>query len=168
MSRRRTACTPSPPRKSCPRPTSTAGPAPARRRPGFPLNLGDEEFTILLPPGQFLSRYVFFTDPTYPTTNLVITRVAGPSGFEDVTVDCLGTVTGWQPVGSSTKYQVTNVDLLRAAVPAGTCANGRHTAQSNAPFGVVVWGEDSYSSYAYPAGGNGAQLTSVTVPATPK
>jgi hypothetical protein len=136
--------------------------------PGYPLNLGDEEFTILLPPGQFLSRYVFFTDPTYPTTNLVITRVAGPSGFEDVTVDCLGTVSGWQPVGSSTKYQVTDVDLLRAAVPAGTCANGRHTAQSNAPFGVVVWGEDSYSSYAYPAGGNGAQLTSVTVPATPK
>jgi hypothetical protein len=143
------------------------GSRPGATAPGYPLNLGDEEFTVLLPPGQFLSQYVFFTDPTYPTTNLVLTRVAGPNGFEDVTVDCLGAVTGWQPVGASTKYQVTNVDLLRAAVPSGTCANGRHTAQSTAPFGVVVWGEDSYSSYAYPAGGNSAQLTSVMVPATP-
>jgi hypothetical protein len=77
-------------------------------------------------------------------------------------------VTGWQPVGSSGKYQVTDVDLLRAAIPSGTCTNGRHTAESAAPFGIVVWGEDSYSSYAYPAGGNAAQLTTVTVPATPK
>ena len=144
------------------------GSRPGATAPGYPLNLGDEEFTVLLPPGQFLSNYVFFTDPTYPTTNLVLTRVAGPSGFQDVTIDCLGVVTGWSPVGSSTKYQVTDVDLLRAAIPSGTCSNGRHTAKSKAPFGVVVWGEDSYSSYAYPAGGNAAQLTTVTVPATPK
>ena len=69
----------------------------------------------MLPPGQFMSKYVFFTDPTYPTTNLVLTRVAGPNGFQDVTVDCLGTVGGWQAVGTSGKYQVTDVDLLRAA-----------------------------------------------------
>src|SRR5262249_11170148 len=119
--------------------------------------LGDEEFTIILPPAQFLSKYVFFTDPTYPTTNLVLTRIAGPGGFQDVTVDCIGTVGGWQPVGTSGKYQVTDVDLLRAAIPVGTCTNGRHEAESKAPFGVVVWGEDSYSSYAYPAGGNAAQ-----------
>jgi hypothetical protein len=144
------------------------GPRPGATAPMYPLNLGDEEFTVILPPGQFLSKYVFFTDPTYPTTNLVLTRVAGPNGFEDVTVDCIGTVTGWQAVGSSSTYQVTNVDLLRAAIASGTCTNGRHTAESNAPFGVVVWGEDSYSSYAYPAGGNGVQLTTVTVPATPQ
>jgi hypothetical protein len=123
----------------------TGGSRSGATAPGYPLNLGDEEFTVMLPPGQFLSRYVFFTDPTYPTTNLVLTRVAGPGGFEDVSIDCLGVVTGWQPVGSSTKYQVTDVDLLRAAVASGTCANGRHTAESKAPFGVVVWGEDSYS-----------------------
>lgn len=143
------------------------GSRPGATAPGYPLNLGDEEFVVMLPPAQFLSMYVFFTDPTYPTTNLVLTRVAGPSGFADVTVDCLGTVAGWEPVGTSGKYEVTNVDLLRAAIASGTCANGRHTAQSTAPFGLVVWGEDSYSSYAYPAGGNAAQLTAVTVQPTP-
>ena len=39
------------------------------------LNLGDEEFVIVLPPAQFLARYAFFTDPTYATTNLVFTRL---------------------------------------------------------------------------------------------
>jgi hypothetical protein len=141
---------------------------PGATAPMYPLNLGDEEFTVILPPEQFLSQYVFFTDPTYPTTNLVLTRVAGPSGFEDVTVGCLGTVGGWQPVGSSGKYEVTNVDLLRAAIASGTCTNGQQTASSAAPFGVVVWGEDSYSSYAYPAGGTAVQLTTVTVPPTPQ
>ncbi len=144
------------------------GSRPGATAPMYPPNLGDEEFTVLLPPAQFLSSYVFFTDPTYPTTNLVLTRVAGPSGFEDVTVDCIGTVSGWQAVGASTTVQVTNVDLLRAAIASGTCTNGRHTATSKAPFGLVVWGEDSYSSYAYPAGGAAAQLTSVVVPPTPQ
>jgi hypothetical protein len=145
------------------------GSRPGATAPGYPLNLGDEEFTVMLPPGQFLSKYVFFTDPTYPTTNLVLTRIAGPSGFADVTVDCIGTVTNWQPVGTSGKYEVTDVDLLRAAIPAGNnCQNGRHTATSTAPFGLVVWGEDSYSSYAYPAGGTAAELTTVMVPPTPK
>jgi hypothetical protein len=129
--------------------------------------LGDEEFTIMLPPAQFLSKYVFFTDPTYPTTNLVLTRIKGAKGFQDVTVDCIGTLSGWQDVGTSGKYQVTNVDLLRANVASGTCTNGGHTATSSAPFGLVVWGEDSYSSYAYPGGGNAAVLSSVVVPPTP-
>jgi hypothetical protein len=141
---------------------------PGATAPMYPPNLGDEEFTIILPPGQFLSQYVFFSDPTYPTTNLVLTRVAGPGGFEDVTIGCLGTASGWQPAGSSGKYEVTNVDLLRAGIASGTCTNGRQTATSAAPFGVVVWGEDSYSSYAYPAGGNGAELTTVTVPPIPQ
>ncbi len=130
--------------------------------------LGDEEFTIMLPPAQFLSKYVFFTDPTYPTTNLVLTRIKGANGFQDVTVDCVGKVGGWQDVGASGKYQVTNVDLLRANVATGSCTNGGHTAESSAPFGLVVWGEDSYSSYAYPGGGNAAVLSSVVVPPTPK
>jgi hypothetical protein len=144
------------------------GSRPGATAPGYPLMLGDEEFVVILPPGQFLSKYVFFTDPTYPTTNLVLTRGKGASGFQPVTVDCLGAVTGWTPVGTSGEYEVTNVDLLRAGVASGSCANGGHTAESTAPFGLVVWGEDSYSSYAYPGGGNAAQLTSVVVPAMPQ
>jgi hypothetical protein len=131
--------------------------------PNYPPMLGDEEFVVMLPPGQFLSHYVFFTDPAYPTTNLAITRVKTAAGFHDVTVDCLGKVGGWQPVGAGDRYEVTTVDLLRADVGVNGCANGRHVADSEGPFGIVVWGLDSYSSYAYPAGGNAAQLTDAVV-----
>lgn len=136
--------------------------------PGYPPLLGDEEFVIMVPPDQFLSSYVFFTDPAYPTTSLAVTRVKAPGGFQDVTLDCLGTLVGWQPVGKDGRFQVTTVDLMRADVGVNGCKNGRHTATSAGPFGIVVWGLDSYSSYAYPAGGNAAKLSDVTVPPEPK
>lgn len=140
------------------------GTRPGATAPGFDMLLGDEEFVIVLPPAQFLRRYVFFTDPTYATTNLVITRVAGEDGFAEVSVDCLGTVGGWQPIGADGLYEFTTVDLIRADVGNGGCENGLHTAQSEGPFGLVVWGLDSYSSYAYPAGGNTVMLNDIVVP----
>jgi hypothetical protein len=147
----------------------SGGSRPGATAPSYPPNLGDEEFVIMLPPAQFLSKYVFFTDPTYPTTNLVLTRVKTKGAFQDVSVDCLGVIpaSAWKDVGTGGAYQITNVDLVRADVGVGTCTNGRHLATSTGPFGVVVWGEDSYSSYAYPAGGNAAQLTTAVVQPTP-
>lgn len=131
-------------------------------------SLGDEEYVNILPPAQFLSRYVFFTDPTYPTTNLVLTRVKGPNGYSDVNVDCLGAVGGWQPVGNDDLFQVTNVDLIRNGVPNMGCTNGPHVAESDGAFGVMVWGLDTYSSYAYPAGGSAAAINTVVVPPIPQ
>jgi len=133
----------------------------------LPTTLGDEEIVLMLPPSQFLSKYVFFTDPTYSTTHLVITRRKGAQGFADVKVDCLGNVSGWKPIGTSGNYEMTTVDLVRGGVGVGTCVNGRHLAESSAPFGMTIWGLDCYSSYAYPAGGNAAALTKVKVPPTP-
>ncbi len=130
--------------------------------------LGNEEFVNILPPEQFLQKYVFFTDVTYATTNLVFTRVKGPSRFEDVTLDCAGALTGWQPVGTEGIYEITNIDLIRANVPNGTCNNGPHTATSAGSFGIMVWGLDIVASYAYPAGGNAAPINTVVVPAVPK
>jgi hypothetical protein len=130
--------------------------------------LGDEEYVNILPPAQFLSKYVFFTDPTYGTTNLVLTRVKTDGVFKDVTVGCLGPVGGWQPVGSSGDFEITDVDLMRAKQGQGSCTNGQHTAWSDGPFGVTVWGLDSFSSYAYPAGGNVAPINTVVVPPIPK
>jgi IgGFc binding protein len=126
--------------------------------------LGDEEFIDVLPPAQWLPEYVFFTDPTYGTTNVTVARTATASGFAEVTIDCIGTVTGWQEVGMAGKYQVANVDLLRATIPVGSCTNGGHSAKSTAPFGLVVWGLDEFASYAYPAGGNVATINHVAVP----
>lgn len=134
----------------------------------LPTTLGDEEIVLMLPPSQFLSKYVFFTDPTYSTTHLVITRKKGPKGFADVDVDCLGAVTGWKPIGASGDYELTTVDLVRGGVGVKSCVNGRHVASSSAPFGMTVWGLDCYASYAYPAGGNAAELTTVKVPPVPK
>lgn len=134
---------------------------------GFGCCLGDEEFVNILPPAQWLSKYVFFTDPTYPTTNLVVVRMKTAAGFSDVKVDCLGSLSGWKPVGAGGKYQITNVDLIRGT-PNGSCTNGGHVAQSQGPFGLMVWGLDQFSSYAYPAGGNVAPINQVVVPPQPK
>ena len=131
-------------------------------RPGGDGCLGDEEFVNILPPAQWLSSYVFFTDPTYTTTNLVVVRKATTAGFQDVTVDCIGTLTGWQPVASGSEYEITNVDLQRDA-PVGTCTNGRHTASSAGAFNIMVWGLSRNASYAYPAGGNVGTINSVVV-----
>ena len=146
----------------------TGGSRPGCTSGGFGCCLGDEEYVDILAPAQFLQKYVFFTDPTYPTTNLVFTRVKGPNGYSDVNLDCLtGPLTGWTNIDSAGKYQMTNVDLIRGGTANGKCNNGPHTASSNGAFGVMVWGLDSASSYAYPAGGNVAPINSVVVPPTP-
>jgi len=127
------------------------------------MTCGDEEFVPLLPPAQFLSKYVFFTDPTYSTTTLEVVRVKKSNGFQDVTIDCLGTLTGWQPLGTTGELEFARPDLVRAAIGIGSCKNGRHVATSNGPFGLIVYGLDTYSSYGYPAGGNAATLSGVVV-----
>lgn len=121
--------------------------------------LGDEEYVNLLPPAQWLTSYVFFTDPTYTTTTLTVTRKAP---FEDVMIDCIGTVTGWTNVSGGTEYQVAHVDLQRDA-PIGSCTNGRHTATSAGAFNIMVWGLSNAASYAYPAGGNVGKINPVVV-----
>jgi hypothetical protein len=137
---------------------------------------GDPEFVNVVPSVEWLSSYVFFTDPTYPETDLVVVRAAGPNGFQDVTLDCLGTVTGWMPVGSG-KYQYTRVDLVTGDfMPIGNCNNGRHEMTSTAPFGLTVWGWGSaatgtstsgfnsqYVSYAYPAGASVQHVNTIVV-----
>ncbi len=131
--------------------------------------IGDEEYVNVMPPAQFLSSYVFFTDPTYPTTTFTLVRNKGPSGFADVTIDCMtAPLTGWQPVGSSGNNEWTTVDLIRGGTGTGTCTNGPHSAKSTAPFGLTVWGLASFASYGYPAGTNIAPINTVVIPPTPQ
>jgi hypothetical protein len=147
---------------------SRPGCGPVPPFPGLECGLGDEEWVSLVPPKQFLQRYVFFTDPTYATTNLVLVRVKGASGYADVDIECLGTVSGWQPVGASDAFEYAHVDLVRGTVPVAGCNTSRHVAASDGAFGVVVWGTDYYSSYGYPAGGNVGAINDVVVPPTPE
>jgi hypothetical protein len=131
-------------------------------------NLGDEEHVGIYPPRQFLSKYVFFTDPTYSTTNVVVTRVKTPSGFKDVSLACSGPLSGWKPVGTSGQYEIAELDLVRSGAGVGGCKNGPQVATSDGPFGLMVWGTDYYASYAYPAGGNVGTLNNVVIDPGPR
>ena len=152
---------------------------------------GDPEFVNVISPAQYLSRYTFFTDPTYPETNLVIVRAKDQGVFPDVTLDCAGLLGGWQQVDSNDQYEFTRVDLSTGNFQGvGACNNGVHTISGALPgdggassgrFGVTVWGwgnpltwqpdeEDNprftrWVSYGYPAGANVSRLNTVVLPA---
>ena len=129
----------------------------------FKSGHGDPDFVNVPPLDQFLSSYVFLTDPTFGNTNLVFVRSTANGGGKDVTLDCLGTVSGWQKVGSS-DFEMARVDLMFRGQPVGECANGAHRAWSEAPFGLTVWGFDDYASYGYVAGMAAKPLNEVRVP----
>ena len=123
--------------------------------------IGDPEFVNVVPSDQFLDRYVFFTDYTYPETSLTIVRRKTASGFKPVSLGCAGgELTGWQPLGESDEYEFTWVRLTTGYIPqkveGKTCGYGRHEATSDGPFGLYVWGLGPYASYGY-AGGMGSR-----------
>lgn len=134
---------------------------------------GDPDMVISVPPQQYLSEYVFFADPTYPETNLVIVRAKTEGGaFEDVALDCAGALDGWQPVGD---YEWTRVDLVRGDFEQqGSCSTGRRRIESKAPFGLWVWGWGtpqtrsftSNVSYGYPGGMSVRPINKVVIPPT--
>jgi len=140
---------------------------------------GDPETVISVPPKQYLKRYVFFTDPTHPETNLVLVRSQAKGMFHDVTLDCAGVISGWQPIGD---YQYARVDVstLDPNKPdewkAGNCSNGAHEIHSDAPFGLWIWGWGTFdsvpstgnSSYGYPGGMNVQPINDVVIVPKPK
>jgi IgGFc binding protein len=134
---------------------------------GAPNRSGDEEFVNIIAPAQFLQKYVFFTDPSYATTTLALTRSKSGGAFRDVNIRCSGKVANWKPVGTSGDVEVTTVDLVRDGKSVGSCKNGSQSAESDGPFGIMVWGLDVDASYAYPAGGNVASINAVVVAPIP-
>jgi hypothetical protein len=133
-------------------------------------DIGDPEWVNVTAPAQYLSEYVFFTDPSYPETSLTVVRTpyGGPDQhFADVTLECQGVLTGWQKIGA---FEYTRVDLVTGNF-AGVkdCANGRQRMTSSLPFGVTVWGwgtvvGTTQVSYAYPAAAGFQKLNSVPPP----
>ncbi len=121
---------------------------------------GDPEWVNVVPSAQYLDRYVFFTDPTYSETSIVVVRRRQDGAFADVTLECAGVLTGWTAIDADHEY--TRVDLVTGDFQGvDGCANGRHVISSESPLGVTVWGWGSPASlnlkttnvsYAYPAG----------------
>jgi hypothetical protein len=135
----------------------------------FTSGFGDPDFVYDVPPEQYLHNYVFFTDPTYPVTNLVVIRARGTDQqFHDVTIDCLGVIPNWTPVDND--HQFARVDLTMGNFQnVGNCSTGRNEASSTAPFGLQVWGWGTSGttpntqnvSYGYPGGMNVQQINDV-------
>ncbi len=150
-----------------------------------PEGRGDADFVRIGPPAQYMKRYVFFTDPTYPETHLVVVRRRGSGGFAAVNLACRGVIDGWQDLGAGV-YEYAHVPIVRGNFEAQDgCDNGRHEMTSDEPFGVWVWGwgnaetsnGDCLSgegilscdvSYAYPAGENLELINDVYVAPIPK
>ncbi|MBW2459324.1 MAG: IgGFc-binding protein, partial [Deltaproteobacteria bacterium] len=139
------------------------------------LGHGDVDFVINYPPDQYLRRYVFFADPTYPETNLVVVRAPDDDGnFADVELDCAGILGGWTAVGD---YEWVRVDLITGDFQGvGNCSTGAHEINSEGRFGLWVWGWGSPNtsqftanvSYGYPGGMNVTPINTVVIPPVPK
>lgn len=131
---------------------------------------GDPDFVTSVPPEQYLRQYVFFADPTYPESNLVVVRARGNDGlFKDVNLDCSGPLTGWTPIGNG-DFEYARKDLMTGNFAGvGGCSTGRHDIKSDAPFGLWVWGWGTPQtstftenvSYGYPGGMNVAPINTV-------
>ena len=132
---------------------------------------GDPEWVNLIPPAQFQRRYIFFTDPTYPETELVVVRREEDGEFADVNLDCTGPLVAWKPLADGIEW--TRVQLVTGNFSkVGKCANGRREITSSKPFGVTVWGWGSaasglvytkFVSYAYPAGATIRSINTVQI-----
>jgi len=121
--------------------------------------MGDPEFVNVPASDQYLDRYVFFTDFTYPDTTLTVVRRKTRDGFLPVELGCGGTIEGFKPLGSSGEYEYAWVTLTNGFVDQlakdGACTSyGRQEARSDGPFAVTVWGMGLYASYGY-VGGTG-------------
>jgi hypothetical protein len=132
---------------------------------------GDSDYVISVPPDQYMPGYVFFADPTYPTTNLVLVRKRINGEFQPVTLDCAGAIGGWSTLGLD--YEWTWFDLTSGNFqPNGNCEAGRHEIVSEGGrFGMWIWGWGEPGttvfsqnvSYGYPAGMNVQPINDVVI-----
>ncbi len=126
--------------------------------PGGAETLGDPEFVNVVPTEQFLDRYVFFVDYTFPESSLTVVRKRTANGFAPVELECAGELTDFRPLGTAGDYEYAWVQLTEGSAPkkfgSKRCGHGRHEMRSDGPFSVTVWGMGFYASYGY-AGGMG-------------
>jgi len=100
---------------------------------------GDPAFTLAVATDQYRLSYVFHAPTNYESNYVNVTAPDGATVMLDGTA-----VTGFTPVGGS------GISVARVPLPNG--ANGNHTATSNVPFGIEVYGYGQYTSYWYPGG----------------
>jgi hypothetical protein len=123
---------------------------------GGGMTKGDPDFVNIAPTDQYLDRYVFFADYTYPDTVLTVIRRKTLKGFMPVELACGGELTDFLPLGSKGEYEYAFVHLTSGSVPQqlakGECGYGRHEAKSEGPFSITVWGIGQDASYGFVGG----------------
>jgi hypothetical protein len=97
---------------------------------------GDPSQSLAIPTEQYRTSYTFLAPSTY---SISFVAVSAPSGVE-VSLDG-APISGFSPVGG-TGFGVANVSIT----------GGVHSISSASPFGIVVYGFGSYTSYMYPGG----------------
>ncbi len=97
---------------------------------------GDPAFSLAIPTEQFRTDYDFLAPLTYIISYVNITAPSGAT----VTLDG-APVSGFREVGG-TGFATARVEIT----------GGAHHIEGGSPFGIVVYGFGSYTSYMYPGG----------------
>ena len=109
--------------------------------------VGDPYMVLMVPTEQYRDDYVVLVDDSYSQDYLKLIRTAG----QEVTVQCLG-----GPVPENRWTQVGNSNFETAAIDVNPgeaqCQTGTNQASSEEGFGVIVSGQGTNVSYAYPGG----------------
>jgi len=107
---------------------------------------GDPYMVLMVPNEQFQDDYVFLVDSSYDNDFAKLVRSAGAS----VDVGCLGVVAEdrWTAIGGST-WEWATIDMNPGEA---MCMSGTNEATGDEPFGIIVSGQSSAASYAYPGG----------------
>lgn len=105
---------------------------------------GGPHVTAIPPPEEFASRFAFATDHSFSDTHLVLVRKQTAGVFGDVTLDCVGKVEGWSPIGTEGTYETVTLTLSAGSFepqvyPGGVCDNGAHVLTSEGLVSGFVW-----------------------------
>lgn len=120
------------------------------------------------------TSYDFYVEPSFSETDVVVVRRRGEQGWEDVKLDCAGTLGKWTSLGTAFEFvhlALSRGDFQPQMIGNGVCATGFHHMESVESFGVTVWGwgtkavtvyPSSVWSYGYPVAGR--HLGNTTAP----
>lgn len=127
---------------------------------------GDPAITLSVPVEQYLSEYIFLSDPTY-AYNFVVVASASPT--PQIHLDCFDPIPSGRFQQISGDYSVATIVLSseHASVkqPDGQCQDSGevHHIWGDEPFGIWVYGYYQDTSYGYPGGMNLEQVNDVII-----
>ncbi|MDY0004562.1 MAG: IgGFc-binding protein [Polyangia bacterium] len=127
---------------------------------------GDPAITLSVPVEQYLSEYVFLSDPTYAYNFVVVVR-SDPSSV--IHLDCFDPIPNDRFTPVSGDYAIATINLTSentsVRMPDGSCQSWGevHHVWGTHPFGIWVYGYYQDTSYGYPGGMNLEEVNEIIV-----